>query len=105
MTTGTDPAGLPGPDELLATSVSFAGADREFGDLSVDEVASRATELGEAGNLGHRSRVGAVAAAWRELAGLMRKSGAAKVADLPPDEIAARAERLWIVPPGGSLLP
>ena len=105
MTTGADPGGLPGSGELLATSVSFAGTDREFGDLSVDEVTSRAAELGEAGNLGHRSRVGAVAAAWRELAGLMRESGAARVADLPPEEITARAERLWIVPPGGSLLP
>ena len=43
--------------------------------------------------------------AWRELAAAMLTSSAATVADLPADEIQARVERLWIVPPGGSLLP
>jgi hypothetical protein len=34
----------------------------------------------------------------------MEQRGAATVAQLGEDEAAARAERLWIVPPGGSLL-
>ena len=46
-----------------------------------------------------------MALAWRELAALMRKRGAATVADLDDESVKRFAERLWIVPPGGSLLP
>ena len=46
----------------------------------------------------------AVAAAWDALAAEMRERGAATVADLDPQTVAERAEALWIVPPGGSLL-
>jgi hypothetical protein len=73
--------------------------------LRAEEVDARAAELAEATGFGHRSRVGAVAAAWRGLAALMRERGADTVAELSADEISERAERLWIVPPGGSLLP
>jgi hypothetical protein len=34
----------------------------------------------------------------------MDEAQAATVADLDPDAVAERAERLWVVPPGGSLL-
>ena len=68
-------------------------------------MADRAAELRQATGLGHRSRVGAVAAAWDSLAAAMRERGAATVADLDPETVAERAEALWIVPPGGSLLP
>ena len=49
--------------------------------------------------------IGSVALAWSELAGLMERTGARTVADLDRDAVAERAEKLWIVPPGGSLLP
>ena len=42
--------------------------------------------------------------AWGELARLMDEAGARTVAELGPDAVAERAERLWVVPPGGSLL-
>ena len=35
----------------------------------------------------------------------MQRAGAATVADLGAAEAEQRAERLWVVPPGGSLLP
>jgi hypothetical protein len=35
----------------------------------------------------------------------MRAAGAATVADLGEAAATERAERLWVVPPGGSLLP
>lgn len=34
----------------------------------------------------------------------MDEHGARVVADLEPEAVAQRAERLWVVPPGGSLL-
>jgi hypothetical protein len=35
----------------------------------------------------------------------MEQAGADSVADLDEQVVADRAERLWIVPPGGTLLP
>ena len=35
----------------------------------------------------------------------MHDAQAQTVADLDPEAVAQRAERLWVVPPGGSLLP
>jgi hypothetical protein len=34
----------------------------------------------------------------------MEQANAATVSDLDPDAVAQRAEKLWVVPPGGSLL-
>jgi hypothetical protein len=34
----------------------------------------------------------------------MERVGAGKVADLDPDVVMAFGPRLWVVPPGGSLL-
>ena len=45
-----------------------------------------------------------VALAWSELARLMEDAGAGTVADLDPELVSARAQKLWVVPPGGSLL-
>ncbi len=95
----------PDLDRLLATPIAFGGAQRPFGELTPAEVEARAAELGEATGFGHRSRVGAVAAAWRRLGDLMAERGAATVAELEPTELEPLLEPLWIVPPGGSLLP
>jgi hypothetical protein len=45
-----------------------------------------------------------VAQAWRELGAHMAEVGAPTVADLGTQAAAGFAERLWVVPPGGSLL-
>ena len=92
------------PERVLAASVFSDGRDRPFRELTVAAVAARAAELRQGAGLGHRSRVAAVAAAWDALAAEMRERGAATVADLDPQTVAERAEALWIVPPGGSLL-
>ena len=91
--------------EALATRVDAAGVSRTFGELTAAEVGERAAELGEATGFGHRSRVGGVAAAWRRLAALMQDHDAATVADLEPADLEPLLEPLWVVPPGGSLLP
>jgi hypothetical protein len=92
-------------DELLATPVYAGGRERPFAEVTADAVADRAAELRGAVGLGHRSRVSGVAAAWDGLAAAMREAGAATVADLDRETLAERAEALWVVPPGGSLLP
>jgi hypothetical protein len=95
----------PEVEPVLATPVSVGGAQRRFGELTVADVRAHAATLGEATGFGHRSRVGAVAAAWKQLAGRMEAESAATVDELDSAEVESRAEALWIRPPGGSLLP
>ena len=45
-----------------------------------------------------------MAMAWAELGRLMEHVQAETVGDLRPDAVVERAEKLWVVPPGGSLL-
>ena len=95
----------PEVETVLATPVSVGGAQRRFGELTVADVRAHAATLGEATGFGHRSRVGAVAVAWKQLAGRMEAESAATVDDLDRSTVEGLAEGLWIVPPGGSLLP
>jgi hypothetical protein len=94
----------PDPEAVLAERVFSGVSSKPFAELTVDEVRSRADELRAATGWGPTARVASVARAWGELARLMEESGAKTVADLDRDAVAERAEQLWIVPPGGSLL-
>jgi hypothetical protein len=96
---------VAGATEALRRPVYSGGSAKPFGDLTRAEVAARAEELAAGAGLGHASRVAAVAAAWRELARTMESAGAERVRDLDADTVPALAERLWVMPPGGSLLP
>jgi hypothetical protein len=91
-------------DDLLDRPVHAGGADRRFGELGVNDVRAHAAELRSAAGWGPTARIATVAQAWRELADEMSRCGAATVADLGAERAAALAERLWVVPPGGSLL-
>ena len=88
----------------LAQPVHAGGSDKAFGDLSVDEVRAHAAELAAGAGWGPTARVATVARAWRELAGHMDDTGVRTVAELGAPAAAEFAERLWVVPPGGSLL-
>ena len=94
----------PEPDVVLAESVFAGGRSKPFREMTRDEVAARAAELKEATGWGPTARVAGVARAWGEFARLMEDAGAQTVADVDPDAVAERAEKLWVVPPGGSLL-
>jgi predicted DNA-binding transcriptional regulator YafY len=98
------PAGRD-PGSILGERVYASGRAKPFGELTAEEVRARADELRAATGWGPTARVAAVAMAWGELARLMDGAQAQTVADLDPEAVAERAERLWIVPPGGSLLP
>jgi hypothetical protein len=94
----------PDADTVLAERVFAGGRSKPFRELSAEEVKERAEELRAATGWGPTAKVGSVARAWAELARLMDECGASTVADLDPGDVASRAERLWVVPPGGSLL-
>jgi hypothetical protein len=101
VSTGAPP---PDPAGVLAEQVYAGGRSKPFGELTVDEVRARAAELREAAGWGPTARVAPVAIAWGELARRMEAAGAERVSDLDPAAVAERAEALWVVPPGGSLL-
>lgn len=90
--------------EILARRVYSGTANVPFGEMTLGQIQERADELGSAVGWGPTARVAGVAVAWRELAMAMERAGADKVADLDPDVVLEFAPRVWVVPPGGSLL-
>jgi hypothetical protein len=91
--------------ELLEALVFVRGENRPFGELTAEDVSARADELRAATGWGPTARVGPVARAWRELAGAMAQAGAQTVAQLDAGLLEQLGPKLWVLPPGGSLLP
>jgi hypothetical protein len=91
--------------EILAATVYVDGANRPFGELTLEQVRGRADELRAATGWGPTARVAPVARAWRELSMALEQRGVATVGELDPETVAQLAPKLWVVPPGGSLLP
>ena len=90
--------------EILKREVFIRGANRPFGELSLQDARSRADELRAVTGWGPTARVGPVAMGWRELAMAMERAGATTVGELSAEVLVALAPKLWLVPPGGSLL-
>jgi hypothetical protein len=99
-----DEPDAPREKDVLLQSVYASGHDKPFGELTAEEVQARAGELASAVGWGPTAKVASVARAWSELGRRMSDEGARTVADLGEQVAAELAERLWVVPPGGSLL-
>jgi hypothetical protein len=93
-----------GDVDPLAQPVYADGAYKPFGEFTLAEVRARAQELSAATGWGPTARVGGVARGWAELGRRMESTGAAQVGDLGAQVGGEFARRLWVVPPGGSLL-
>lgn len=89
---------------VLAEQVYSGSEYKPFAEMTVAEVEARAEELRSAAGFGPTQRVAVVAAVWEGLGQAMRREGAGTVADLEEETLLARADRLWVVPPGGSFL-
>jgi hypothetical protein len=90
--------------EVLGSRVAFDGSSIPFGEVTVVQARERADELKAAVGFGPTARVAPVARAWRELMMEMQSAGVARVDGLPEATVMDLAPKLWIVPPGGSLL-
>jgi hypothetical protein len=90
---------------LLEETVYVRGANRPFGELTVEDARNRADELRAAVGWGPTVRIAPVAQAWRELMLVMQRAGAETVDQLTEEQVSELAPKLWVVPPGGSLLP
>ena len=76
------------------------GANRPFGELTLEEVRGRADELRAATGWGPTARVAPVARAWRELSMEMERAAAASVRELDGAVVQRLAAQLWVVMPG-----
>ncbi len=90
--------------DVLAQTVFTSGENVPFGELTLEAVRARATELRSTVGWGPTARVASVALAWRELSLAMEREGVEKVGELDDQALLQLAPRLWVVPPGGSLL-
>jgi hypothetical protein len=85
---------------ILEQEVFIRGANRPFGELTVDDARARADELRAAIGWGPTARVAPVAQAWRELAMALDRATAATVEELEPEVLVGLAPRLWVTLPG-----
>lgn len=94
------------PAAILAEKVSCGSRSyKPFAQMTLADVEARALELTAAAEVpAMAARMAPVASAWRGLSEQMKREDAAEVGELDHADVARRAERLWIVPPGGSLL-
>jgi hypothetical protein len=97
-------ARLESLEQILRQTVFIRGANRPFGELTLDETRERADELRAVTGFGPTARVAPVARAWRELTMELERGGAASVRELEPERVMELAPKLWVVPPGGTLL-
>jgi hypothetical protein len=91
-------------EELLAREVYVGDAYKPFGELTAEDARTLAARFSGLSGGGLEQKVAPVGLAWRELADLMEAEGADRVADLGAETAAGLAERLRVVPPGGSWL-
>ena len=90
--------------DALQRPVYAGDGYKPFGEFTLADVTARAGELAGAAGWGPTARVASVARAWSELARTMSAAGAATVSDLGAETVTGLAGRLWVLPPGGSLL-
>ena len=88
----------------LTEKVFCDGDYKPFGEVTAADARRRSEELAEAGSWGPLARVAGVAAAWRELAEELGRTGSTSVSELDSASALAFAKRVWVIPPRGSLL-
>lgn len=91
-------------DQIVERQVFIRGANRPFGELTLEDARTRAEELRAATGWGPTVRVAPVAQAWRELTMAMERAGAASVAALDGDVVVELAQRLWVTLPSGPMM-
>jgi hypothetical protein len=90
--------------DILSQTVFIRGTNVPFRELTAADARARADELRAAIGWGPTARVAPVALAWAELARTLEQAPTPTVGDLDAELLVKLAPRLWIVPPGGSLL-
>jgi Fe-Mn family superoxide dismutase len=92
-------APLPDVSEVLLRTVSIAGKNTPFGEVTLEDARTQSAELGALAGWGPMAKVGTVARAWGDLAKNIEGRGASCVAELEPGMVKQMAMDLWIIPP------
>jgi hypothetical protein len=87
-------------EQIVTQQVYIRGANRPFGELTLEDARARADELRSATGWGPTARVAPVARAWRELAMVIERERAGTVSELSTEVLVELAPRLWVVLPG-----
>ncbi|MDQ6818791.1 MAG: hypothetical protein ACR2L9_05515 [Solirubrobacteraceae bacterium] len=87
-------------EQIVSQQVYIRGANRSFGELTLDDARARADELRAAIGWGPTARVAPVARAWRELTIAMERDRAGTVSELSTEVLLELAPRLWVTMPG-----
>jgi len=90
--------------DILQRTVSIAGVEHVFGEITIEAARTQAAELKALQGWGPMAKVGSIARAWTELSNTLDKRDAATVADLDPVAIITAATDLWVIPPGRSMV-
>lgn len=93
-------------ERILAEQVYTGDGYKPFSEMTRAQVEARAAELRRAADSGplQAQKVAPVASVWEGLAEAMSREAAATVADLDEASLLSRADRLGVIPPGGSFL-
>jgi hypothetical protein len=91
-------------NDLLQRQVYIGDAYIPFGEVTAEDARAQAAKLRGITGGGLDAKVIPVKTGWLELAKLLDSPGAT-VSDLDPEMVAKFAERVWVIPPGGTLLP
>jgi hypothetical protein len=91
-------------DEILDRQVYVEDRYMRFGDLTSADARRLADQFSGLSGGGLEKRVAPAAGEWRKLAELLEEREAETVAALDLDEARDYAERVRVVPPGGSWL-
>lgn len=91
-------------ERVLTQTLYIRGANRPFGEVTREDAEFRGAELKAAVGFGPTAKVAPIASGWRELSRELERAGVRTVGELPRETVLAYAPKLWIVPPGGSLL-
>ncbi len=91
---------MPEPDTpvnaVLGTLVFIRGANRPFGELTLEDVRMRAAELKSTVGVGPTTRVAPIALGWATLVIEMQRAGAETVRELPGETVLELRPKLWM---------
>ncbi len=90
-------------EDALTRPVSVNRQSKSFGEMTLEEVRARGEELSAAVGWGPTAKIAPVARAWSDLARGMEAAGAETVSDVGA-QATEMAQKLWVIPPGGSFL-
>ncbi len=92
-------APVPDVSDILERTVSITGRMIPFGEITLDDAKTQASELKALAGWGPMAKVGSIARHWTDLAKTMEGRQAATVGELDPGQIKKYACDLWVIPP------